>query len=113
MTYKLLGHSVRIVHDKVRVLITFTNDEGQKPKFDFSYRIADGPSDYLKKALKALGFCHEIISNGSIAELAKDVSENILNIEADYILEFHENGNVKRAEQKMNYNELFAKLESN
>lgn len=113
MSYKLLGHSVRIVHDKVRVLINFINSEGKQAKFDFSYPLADGPSDYLKKALKALGFRHEIISNGVIAELAKDVSEGILNVDADYILEFHSNGNVKRAEEKMGFNELYAKLESN
>lgn len=113
MVYKIKGHSVRIVHDKVRVLINFTNNERKQSKFDFSYPVADGPSDYFKKALKALGFRHEIITNGSIAELAKDVSEGILNIDADYVLEFHDNGNVKRAEQKMDYNELFAKLESN
>lgn len=113
MVWNITGHSVRIVHDKVRVLINFTSNEGKQAKFDFSYPVADGPTDYFKKALKALGFRHEIITNGSIAELAKDVSENILNIEANYILEFHENGNVKRAEVKMDYNELFAKLESN
>lgn len=113
MSYRLTGHSVRIVHDKVRVLINFTENQGKQAKFDFSFPLADGPSDYLKKALKALGFRHEIITNGSIADLAKDVSESILNIDAEYILEFHSNGNVKRAEQKMDYNELFAKLESN
>ena len=107
MSYQISDHYI-VVNKKqtIQVNIDFKNKSNQIATFESSFKINEGPSEFLKEFLKQTGFCHEAITSLSITELTKDISESVLNLKGNFKIRTNEKGRVTWVEQKISLNDL-------